>query len=89
MLHVIRYASAGMLLLVFGVNSLYMYKYRYRYTSRDRHGQRHIVVVGARRIKINTADTDMESDMPRRIRRQIPIPMQLFGVNWLPAAAGG
>ena len=27
MLHVIRYASSGMLLLVFGANSLYMYRY--------------------------------------------------------------
>ena len=55
MLHVIRYASAGMLLLVFGVNSLYMYRYRYRYRSRDRYRQRHTVVVGARRTKTNTA----------------------------------
>ena len=57
MLHVIRYASAGMLLLVFGVNSLYMYRYRYGYRSRDRYGRRHIVVVGARRTTMNTEDT--------------------------------
>ena len=29
MLHVIRYASSGMLLLVFGVNSLYVYRCSY------------------------------------------------------------
>ena len=57
MLHVIRYASSGMLLLVFGVNSLYMYRCSYGDRSRDRYGRRHIVVVGARRTTMNTADT--------------------------------
>ena len=57
MLHVIRYASSGMLLLVFGANSLYMYRYRYGDRFRDRYGRRHIVVVGARRTTMNTADT--------------------------------
>ena len=57
MLHVIRYASSGMLLLVFGANSLYMYRYRYGDRFRDRYGRRHIVVVCARRTTMNTADT--------------------------------
>ena len=57
MLHVIRYASSGMLLLVFGANSLYMYRCSYGDRSRDRYGRRHIVVVGARRTTMNTADT--------------------------------
>ena len=57
MLHVITYASSGMLLLVFGVNSLYMYRCSYGDRSRDRYGRRHIVVVGARRTTMNTADT--------------------------------
>ena len=57
MLHVITYASSGMLLLVFGANSLYMYRYRYGDRFRDRYGRRHIVVVCARRTTMNTADT--------------------------------
>ena len=57
MLHVIRYASSGMLLLVFGANSLYMYRCSYGDRSRDRYGRRHIVVVGARRTTMNTEDT--------------------------------
>ena len=57
MLHVIRYASSGMLLLVFGANSLYMYRCSYGDRSRDRYGRRHIVVVGARRTTMNTAGT--------------------------------
>ena len=57
MLHVIRYAFSGMLLLVFGDNSLYMYRCSYGDRSRDRYGRRHIVVVGARRTTMNTADT--------------------------------
>ena len=47
MLHVIRYASSGMLLLVFGANSIYMYRYRYGDRFRDRYGRRHVVVVCA------------------------------------------
>ena len=89
MLHVIRYASAGMLLLVFGVKSLYMYRYRYGDRFRDRYGRRHIVVVGARRTTMNTADTGYRyrydsTDKETDTDSDVVVLGQL-----VPAAAGG
>ena len=89
MLHVIRYASSGMLLLVFGANSLYMYRYRYGDRFRDRYGRRHIVVVGARRMTMNTADTGYRyryasTDKETDTDSDVVVLGQL-----VPAAAGG
>ena len=89
MLHVVRYASSGMLLLVFGVNSLYMYRCSYGDRSRDRYGRRHIVVVGARRTTMNTADTGyryryVSTDKETDTDSDVVVLGQL-----VPAAAGG
>ena len=89
MLHVIRYASSGMLLLVFGANSLYMYRYRYGDRFRDRYGRRHIVVVCARRTTMNTADTGYRyryasTDKETDTDSDVVVLGQL-----VPAAAGG
>ena len=62
----LRYAG-----LLHVIKSLYMYRCSYGDRSRDRYGRRHIVVVGARRTTMNTADkgyrysyvsTDKETD---------------------------
>ena len=89
MLHVISYASPGMLLLVFGVNSLYMYRCSYGDRSRDRYGRRHIVVVGARRTSMNTAGTGyryryVSTDKETDTDSDVVVLGQL-----VPAAAGG
>ena len=102
MLHVIRYASSGMLLLVFGVNSLYMYRCSYGDRSRDRYGRRHIVVVGARRTTMNTAgtgyryryvstdkETDTDSDVVVLGQLVSCGCWGLTGCLWLPVVACG